>query len=218
MGYSRSFLHGYFSLKMVLMFIHVYAWYSGFHSNWCRGIRPYLEWMGKLVIGVFGIVARPTRVPIKFQYETSLLLRYDRNVGIPFQTKQGNLPSSQDERGKGASSWGMTGMLGFLSRQSRGIYPHLEMRKGKGAQIEVCRETLFLSSRAEYVGELLELYKEWRVQFRVSWGTVGFLLRHCSGKGPHLTLRGESSGFLWGLVGSLGFLSNCGVDLRVLLV
>ena len=25
MGYARSFLHGYFPLKMVLMFIHVYA-------------------------------------------------------------------------------------------------------------------------------------------------------------------------------------------------
>ena len=32
-------------------------------------------------------------------------------------------------------------MLGFLFRQSRGINPHLEMRRGKGAQIEVFRET-----------------------------------------------------------------------------
>ena len=29
-------------------------------------------------------------------------------------------------------------MWGFLFRQSRGIDPHLEMRRGKGAQIEVC--------------------------------------------------------------------------------
>ena len=32
-------------------------------------------------------------------------------------------------------------MLGFLFRQSRGINPHLEMRRGKGPQIEVFRET-----------------------------------------------------------------------------
>ena len=41
-------------------------------------------------IGVFGIVARPMRVPVEFQCETDLLLRCDRNIGIPFQTKQGN--------------------------------------------------------------------------------------------------------------------------------
>ena len=33
------------------------------------------------------------------------------------------------------------GTSGFLSRESRGIDPHLEMRSGKGAQIEVCWET-----------------------------------------------------------------------------
>ena len=54
-------------------------------------------------IGVFGIVARPTRVPIKFQSETGLLLRYDRNVRIPFQTKQENRPSSRDEEGQRGS-------------------------------------------------------------------------------------------------------------------
>ena len=44
------------------------------------------------------------------QVETGLLLRCNEDVGIPFQTKQGNRPS-------------------------------FEMRSGKGAQIEVCRET-----------------------------------------------------------------------------
>ena len=32
-------------------------------------------------------------------------------------------------------------MSGFLSRQSRGIDPHLQTRRGKGAQIEVFWET-----------------------------------------------------------------------------
>ena len=41
-------------------------------------------------ISVFGIVAQPTRVPLEFHCEASLLLRDDGNVGIPFQRKQGN--------------------------------------------------------------------------------------------------------------------------------
>ena len=61
-------------------------------------------------ISVFGIVARPTRFPQRF------------NV-------------------RPASSWGAMGTLQFLCRESRGIDPHLEMRRGKGAQTEVCRET-----------------------------------------------------------------------------
>ena len=51
-------------------------------------------------IGDFGIMALPTRVPVEFQCETGLLLRCDGNVGIPFQTKQGNRPSSRVEQGK----------------------------------------------------------------------------------------------------------------------
>ena len=51
-------------------------------------------------ISDFGIVARPTRVPFQFQCETGLLLRCNGNVGIPFQTKQGNRPSSRDEEGQ----------------------------------------------------------------------------------------------------------------------
>ena len=54
-------------------------------------------------ISDFGIVARPTRVPFQFQCETGLLLRCNGNVGIPFQTKQGNQPSSRDEEGQRAS-------------------------------------------------------------------------------------------------------------------
>ena len=39
-------------------------------------------------------------------------------------------------------------------------------------------------------------------------GMVGFLLRRCSGKGPHLTLMGESPGFSRVVAGTLGFLSS----------
>ena len=39
-------------------------------------------------------------VPLQFQVHTVLLLRCDGDFGIPFQMKQGNLPSSQVEEGK----------------------------------------------------------------------------------------------------------------------
>ena len=42
---------------------------------------------------------------------------------------------------------------------------------------------------------------------------MGFLSRRCSGKGPHLALRGESHGFPRGLEGIWGFFSSCDVDL-----
>ena len=54
-------------------------------------------------IGVFGIVARPTRVPDEFQCEPRSLLKCDRNVRISFQTKQGNRPSSGDGEGQRGS-------------------------------------------------------------------------------------------------------------------
>ena len=54
-------------------------------------------------IGDFGILARPMRVSLEFQCDTSLLLSCDGNVGIPFQRKQRNEPSSRDEKWKRGS-------------------------------------------------------------------------------------------------------------------
>ena len=44
--------------------------------------------------------------------------------------------------------------------------------------------------------------------------TVGFLLRRCSGKGPHLALKGKSPGVSQVAVGNKGFLSSYDRDLR----
>ena len=55
--------------------------------------------------------------------------------------------------------------------------------------------SVFVSSGDEYLGKLLEFHKECQVPFRVSRGNVGFLLKRCSIKGPHLTWRGEFCGF-----------------------
>ena len=51
-------------------------------------------------IGVFSNCDTTPRVPPEFQGETGLLLRCDRIIGIPFQTKQGNGNSSRDAEGK----------------------------------------------------------------------------------------------------------------------
>ena len=46
-----------------------------------------------------------------------------------------------------------------------------------------------------YVEELFELHQGCQVPFRISRGNVGFLLRLCSGKWPHLEITGEPRGF-----------------------
>ena len=51
-------------------------------------------------IGVFSNGGMTPGVPLEFQGETSLLLRCDRNIGIPLQMKQGNGPLSREEEGK----------------------------------------------------------------------------------------------------------------------
>ena len=50
--------------------------------------------------GVFSNGGPTPGVPLEFQGENNLLLRRSRNVGIPLQTKQGNGPSSQEEKWK----------------------------------------------------------------------------------------------------------------------
>ena len=48
-----------------------------------------------------------------FQVRPSLLLRCDGNVGIPFDMKQGNRHSSQDEEGKAGLFFSCGGKLGI---------------------------------------------------------------------------------------------------------
>ena len=83
---------------------------------------------------------------------------------------------------------------GSLSSQSRGMAPHVEIRR-EGTHIKCCRETQCSSRVSGYVRELFGLHQEWQVPFRMSRGNMGFLLRCCSEKGPHLTMTGEPRGF-----------------------
>ena len=112
------------------------------------------------------------RVPLQFQVETDLLLRGDGDVGIPFQMKQGNRPSSRVEEGK-------TGL--FLSC---------------GGKLSIPFEWGRVSRK------LLRFYKGCQVPFRVPRGKVGFHGKCCSVKGPHLAWRGKFRGFCGGVEGS----------------
>ena len=47
-----------------------------------------------------------------------------------------------------------------------------------------------------YVRELFELHQGCQAPPRISRGNVGFLLRCCTGKGPHLEMTGELRGIL----------------------
>ena len=128
-------------------------------------------------IRVFPTVARP-RVPVQFQLETVLLLSSDGDVGIPFQMKHGNRPSSRVEK------------------------------REKGSSGALARNSAFLSSGNGYLGKLLGFHKRCQVPFRVPRGNVRFLGKHCSVKGPHLVWRGEFRSFCGVVAGSLGFLSS----------
>ena len=76
------------------------------------------------------------------------------------------------------------------------------------------RETVVPLECRRYVGELVELRKGCHILFRGSRGKVGFLSRCCSGKGPHLALRGECPCFSQVVAGYLKFLSSSNGDLR----
>ena len=87
------------------------------------------------------------------------------------------------------------GRLGSLSRQSRGIDPHVEIRRGQGAQITLCQETrrcsrvrmichgtFWVASRVSSTvsnfkwehGISLEILQQERASFGYDAGTRGF--------------------------------------------
>ena len=164
---------------------NVFSWYSGFHSNRCRGIRPYLEWMGKSV--PLGLWHDPRGFLLSF------------NVRL-------------------APSWVATGMLGLLSWQSRRIYPNLEKRRVKRAQNEVCPGTRYSSQ----VG--VRMSEKFLICIKVSSIHSNFKrillisLEMLQWEGASSHFEGESRGFPRGFAGSMGFLTGCDVDPRVLLI
>ena len=72
--------------------------FTGWSSKRCPGIG-FLS-RGDREIGVLRNVEPPTRPRLECLRETGLILRCDRKVGNPFQTKQGSRPSCPDQEGR----------------------------------------------------------------------------------------------------------------------
>ena len=79
--------------------------FTGGSSERCPGIG-FLS-RGDREIGVLRNVEPPTRPRLECLRETGLILRCDRKVGNPFQTKQGSRPSRPDQEGRKGSEEGV---------------------------------------------------------------------------------------------------------------
>src|SRR5574341_877625 len=90
--------------------------FTGWSSERCPGIG-FLP-SGDREIGVLRNVEAPTRPRLECRRETGLILRCDRKVGNPFQTKQGSRPSCRDQEGRRGSEEVVPENLGFLSRET----------------------------------------------------------------------------------------------------
>src|SRR5574338_90910 len=84
--------------------------FTGWSSKRCPGIG-FLS-RGHREIGVLRNVEPPTRPRLEYRRETGLILRCDRKVGNPFQTKQGSRPSWETPDGAWGNAPGLkTGAL-----------------------------------------------------------------------------------------------------------
>src|SRR5574337_2184169 len=90
--------------------------FTGWSSERCPGIG-FLS-RGDREIGVLRNVEPPTRPRLECLRETGLILRCDRKVGNPFQTKQGSRSSRPDQEGERAQRRGCRKTSGFLSRET----------------------------------------------------------------------------------------------------
>src|SRR5574342_299002 len=79
--------------------------FTGWSSERCSRIG-FLS-RGDREIGVLRNVEPPTRPRLECLRETGLILRCDRKVGNPLQTKQGSRPSRPDQEGRKGSEAGV---------------------------------------------------------------------------------------------------------------
>ena len=89
---------------------------TGFPSKRCPGIGFFSR--ADHEIGVFQHVAPPTRLHLEFPRETSLILRFARKAGNPFQTTQGNRLSCRDQEGRRVSDEVVSGTSVFPSSET----------------------------------------------------------------------------------------------------
>src|SRR5574337_362088 len=135
--------------------------FTRWSSERCPGIG-FLS-RGDREIGVLRNVEPLTRPRLECLRETGLILRCDRKVGNPFQTKQGSRASCPDQEGRKGSE--------------KGVPENLSVP---------------LEGDWDF-GELCGSHQGCQVPFRRPVPNVGLLLRRCSGKGLHLAKIGRAS-------------------------
>ena len=111
---------------------------TGLPSKRCLGIG-FLS-IADREIQVFRNVAPYTRLHLEFPRETSLILRFARKAGNPFQTTQGNRLSCRDQEGRRVSDEVVpgtsvfpsseTGMLGNFWGRIKGAKYRFELHDG----------------------------------------------------------------------------------------
>ena len=89
---------------------------TGLHSKRCPGFGSFSRAAHE--IRVLQNVAPPTSPRLEFLREKRLNLRWDRKVGNPFQSKQGNGHSCRHQEGIRGSEEVMPGTTVFLSRET----------------------------------------------------------------------------------------------------
>ena len=136
-------------------------------TGWSSERSPAIGFLsrGDREIGVLRNVEAPMRPRLECRRETGLILRCDRKVGNPFQTKQGSRPSCRDQEGR---------------RGSEAVVP-----ENLGVPLQGDRDA----------GELCGAHQGCQVPFRPPIPKVGLLLRRSSEKGLHLAMTGEPRGF-----------------------
>ena len=143
--------------------------FTGWSSKRCPGIG-FLS-RGDREIGVLRNVEPPTRPRLECLRETGLILRCDRKVGNPFQTKQGSRPSRPDQEGRKGSEEGVPENLRVpLISDSD---PRVPADLGKESQASSCVEawnSVCLSRCPRGERPLVELSLEPGVFFRTTHG------------------------------------------------
>src|SRR5574337_846673 len=153
--------------------------FTGWSSERCPGIG-FLS-RGDREIGVLRNVEPPTRPRLECLRETGLILRCDRTVGNPFQTKQGSRPSCPDQEGR----------KGLILRWRGSHVVFLELRRDS-------RGTTGNS------GCLLGWPSQVQSSIRVAKESWGLLSSDCRANRPHLGLCPEANVPLQGRQGSRG--------------
>src|SRR5574342_382437 len=183
--------------------------FTGWSSERCPGIG-FLP-RGDREIGGLRNVEAPTRPRLECRREPGLILRCDRQVGNPFQTKQGSRPSCRDQEGRRGSEEVVPENLGVPLQGDRDAGALCGSHQGCQVPfrppipnvdfLELQRDSRVTTGNS---GCLLCWPREVQSSIRVAKESWGLLSSDCRANRPHLGLCPEANVPLQGRKGSRG--------------